>query len=106
MLLISVVVDPPRIAIRVGTRFVCLSSSLFKACRLRRMSPTAMGNLRAFRTSDCNVVSGPTETSIHSATDAEELCHLSQAEKIRNCGAVHDLCGRDRNTATSVSQRD
>src|ERR1035441_339811 len=55
MLLTSVVVEPPRIAIRVGKRLVCLSSSFFSTIRLRRKSPTAMGNLRAFRIFQCKV---------------------------------------------------
>src|SRR5580692_6752873 len=56
MLLTSDVVEPPRIAIRVGIRFVCLSSSLFIKLRLRRTSATTIGCRRAFRTSDCKVV--------------------------------------------------
>jgi len=56
MLLTSVVVDPPRIATRVGTRFGCLSSSFFKTWRLRRMSAATIGNRKAFRTCDRKVV--------------------------------------------------
>jgi hypothetical protein len=53
MHLTSVVVEPPRIAIRVGMRFDCVSSSFFKAWRFRKIFAGVTGNRMTFNISDC-----------------------------------------------------
>src|ERR1700674_4827508 len=81
MLLTSAVVDPPRIAIRVGTRFVCLSSSFFREWRFRRISAAVTGNRKAFKISDCDaLVSDANENLRYSTIDA---CGIVGSKKLK-----------------------
>src|ERR1700733_9360287 len=56
MLVTSLVVEPPRIAIRVGTKLGCVSSSFFRARRLRKTFAAVIGNRMSLKISDCTTL--------------------------------------------------
>src|SRR5215813_8625265 len=107
MILISLVVEPPRIAMRVESRFSCFSNSFFRLWRLRRSSAVATGSRTDFEPACCSVLIS--DDMANSVTGYPMLrvvvVRLGQSQQISDCGASDDLVGSDIHTTSEVGER-